>query len=90
MNSGVQRSDGRTRTLDKAEGILMLVRRCDSATAFTELVQASVRHRLVVSELAAALVNLAADMGGRCDTRATDAARQEWAAVLSPVRGTQR
>jgi hypothetical protein len=71
------------RTLDKAEGILIALRRCEPTAAFCELVDAAVRYNVTVSDLATALVTMAVDHGGPCAQRARDAAHAEWGGLLA-------
>jgi hypothetical protein len=73
------------RILDKAQGILIGLRRCTTAAAFDELLCASQRHGVPVFTLAWALVDLA---NGEVRLRqsfhtAQSAARREWGPLLS-------
>jgi hypothetical protein len=73
------------RILDKAEGILIGLRRCSTAAAFDELLGAAQRHGIPVFSLAWALVDLA---NGEEKPRhsfhtAQSAARDEWGGLLS-------
>jgi ANTAR domain len=77
------------RILDKAEGILIGLRRCSTAAAFDELIGAAQRHGIPVFTLAWALVNLAngEEKPRRSIPAAQSAARDEWGRLLkhSPV-----
>jgi len=66
--------------LDRAEGVLMALRRCTIDAAFSEIVRASNRHRIPTLRLAAALVAMV--QGAMLDDDATAAARYEWGALL--------
>ncbi|HUO36954.1 MAG TPA: ANTAR domain-containing protein [Mycobacterium sp.] len=72
------------RILDRAEGILIGLRRCTSEAAFTELLGAAQRHRIPVFTLAWALVHLASGADKPADTfrSAQTAARHEWGGLL--------
>jgi hypothetical protein len=72
-----------TETLDKAQGILIALRRCDPGAAFVELVDAAIRYQRAVPSVAAALVGMSVDGRGVCDGRATDAAHCEWGVLLT-------
>ena len=72
------------RTLDRAEGVLIALRRCTMDVAFEEIVSASKRHRVPTLSIAAALVALAQD--SPLDNDATTAARYEWGSLLEQVR----
>jgi hypothetical protein len=67
------------RILDTARGILIGLRRCPSETAFDELHNAAVRHKVPVFAMAWALVHLAGD-GEKTPSfsDAQSAARHEW------------
>jgi AmiR/NasT family two-component response regulator len=71
------------RMLDRAEGVLIALRRCSTSAAFEEIVGASKRHRIPTLSIAAALVALAQD--SQLDNDATAAARYEWGALLEQV-----
>jgi AmiR/NasT family two-component response regulator len=71
------------RMLDRAEGVLIALRRCTMDAAFDEIVGASKRHRVQTMRLAAALVALAED--SPLDDDATAAARYEWGSLLERV-----
>jgi hypothetical protein len=73
------------RILDTAEGILIGLRRCSTATAFDELLSAAQRYGIPVFTLAWALVELA---NGETKPRqgshtAQSAARREWGHLFS-------
>jgi hypothetical protein len=72
------------RMLDRAEGVLVVLRRCSIEAAFKEIVDASKRHRVPTLGIARALVALAQD--SPLDDDATAAARYEWASLLEEVR----
>jgi AmiR/NasT family two-component response regulator len=68
------------RMLDRAEGVLIALRRCGIEAAFNEIVDASKRHRVPTLSIARALVALAANKPA--DDEATAAARYEWGSLL--------
>lgn len=72
--------DNDARMLDRAEGVLIALRRCTTEAAFAEIVRASKRHRVPALRIAAALVSLV--QGAPLDDDATAAARYEWGALL--------
>ncbi|HET6737001.1 ANTAR domain-containing protein [Mycobacterium sp.] len=72
------------RMLDRAEGVLMALRRCTVDAAFDEIVSASKRHRVPTLSMAHALVSLAAKSAH--DDEATAAARYEWGSLLDQAR----
>ena len=72
------------RMLDRAEGVLMALRRCTVDAAFDEIVSASKRHRVPTLRMADALVALAANAAH--DGDATVAARYEWGSLLEQAR----
>jgi ANTAR domain len=72
------------RMLDRAEGVLIALRRCTMDAAFGEIVRASKRHRVPTLSIAAALVALAQD--SPFDDDATAAARYEWGELLEQLR----
>jgi hypothetical protein len=78
------------RILDRAEGILIGLRRCPSEAAFTELLGAAERHRVPVFTLAWALVHLATGNGKSPETfrAAQSAARHEWGPLLTAAAAT--
>lgn len=71
------------RMLDRAEGVLMALRRCPIEAAFHEIVDASKKHRVPTLSIARALVALAANTAA--DDDATAAARYEWGSLLESV-----
>jgi AmiR/NasT family two-component response regulator len=73
------------RILDRAQGILIGLRRCPSEAAFTELLGAAQRHRVPVFTMAWALVHLAGGTNSSADTFrcAQSAARHEWGQLLA-------
>ena len=71
------------RMLDRAEGVLIALRRCTIDVAFEEIVNASRRHRVPTLSIAAALVALA--QGTPLDNDAAGAARYEWTSLLEQV-----
>jgi ANTAR domain len=70
------------RMLDRAEGVLLALRRCTINEAFEEIVAASKRHRVPTLTMARALVALVENAGAANDTNAAAAARYEWGALL--------
>ena len=78
MIENLARADART--LDRAEGVLIAVRRCTTDAAFSEIVRASKRHRVPTLGLAAALVALAQNAQVHGD--AATAARYEWGSLF--------
>jgi hypothetical protein len=72
------------RMLDRAEGILVGLRRCRVDTAFDEIVGASQRHGVPAMRVAQALVELAEGRAPH-DTEAAAVARAEWAELLADV-----
>jgi len=70
------------RMLDRAEGVLVALRRCTIDEAFDEIVRASKRHRVPALRIARALVTLAEDTACDTDPSADAAARYEWACLL--------
>ncbi|HYZ69413.1 MAG TPA: ANTAR domain-containing protein [Mycobacterium sp.] len=72
------------RMLDRAEGVLIALRRCTIDAAFEDIVRASKRHRVPTLSIAAALVALAQNSPFEGD--ATAAARYEWGSLLEQVR----
>jgi hypothetical protein len=71
--------------LDRAEGILIGLRRCPSEAALGELLGAAQRHRVPVFTIAWALVHLASGTGKSSGTfhAAQSAARHEWGGLLT-------
>lgn len=78
------------RILDKAQGILIGLRRCSSEAAFTELLDAAQRHQIPVFTLAWALVDLAVGAGKPAERfrSAQSAARREWGQLLRAPAGS--
>jgi hypothetical protein len=72
--------DDDARMLDRAEGVLIALRRCTTDAAFAEIVRASKRHRVPTLRIATALVAMA--QGAPLDDDATAAARYEWGSLL--------
>ena len=70
------------RMLDRAEGVLLALRRCSIDEAFTEIIRASKRHHIPTFCIASALVALAENTPGPADPGATAAARYEWGSLL--------
>jgi ANTAR domain len=70
--------------LDRAEGVLIALRRCATDAAFEEIVRTSKPHRVPTLCIAAALVALAQDSPLNDD--ATAAARYEWGSLLEQLR----
>jgi hypothetical protein len=70
--------------LDRAEGVLVALRRCTIDAAFSEIVDASKRHRVPTLRIARALVALA--QHSPLDDDATAAARYEWGSLLEEAR----
>ncbi|MCW2652631.1 MAG: hypothetical protein QOE41_2539 [Mycobacterium sp.] len=73
------------RILDRAEGILIGLRRCPSEAAFTELLGAAQRHRMPVFTMAWALVHLASGTNKSAEAfrSAQSAAHHEWGQLLT-------
>lgn len=79
------------RSLDIAKGVLIVLRGCDAAAAFDELVAASRRHRLPIFTLADALVAVAAGgtrRAGQLSAQVARAVEQEWGPLLAPRGAT--
>lgn len=74
-----------SRILDRAEGILIGLRRCPSEAAFRELLSVAERHQVPVFAMAWALVHLTSGNEKSPDTFhcAQSAARLEWGPLLS-------
>lgn len=87
------RDDG-SRILDTAEGILIALRRCTMAEAFSELGQAARRHRLPALSLANALVAVAENQPRQdLNLEAVEVVRDTWGSLLDlqpPSRARQR
>jgi AmiR/NasT family two-component response regulator len=79
------RAQADARMLDRAEGVLVALRRCTISAAFNEIVGASKRHRVPTLSIARALVALA--QNSPLDDDATAAARYEWGSLLESVTG---
>ena len=71
------------RTLARAEGVLVALRRCTIVEAFHEIVDASHRHRVPPLRVARALVAVA-EQDGNSDHSAVAVARYEWGSLLDP------
>ena len=70
------------RMLDRAEGVLVALRRCTIDAAFDEIVGASKRHGVPALRIARALVALAENSSLGGDPDATAAARHEWGSLF--------
>jgi ANTAR domain len=70
--------------LDRAEGVLVALRRCTIDAAFDEIVGASQRHNVPALQVAQALVELAQGKEPG-DGEAADVARMEWSGLLAEV-----
>ena len=70
--------------LDRAEGVLVGLRRCTIDAAFDEIVAASRRHNVPALRVAQALVELAEGKQPR-DADAAGVARAEWSELLAEV-----
>ena len=70
------------RMLDRAEGVLVALRRCTIDAAFDEIVSASKRHRVPTLRIARALVALAEKSALGGDLDASAAARHEWGSLF--------
>lgn len=77
LQSERDRSGNGARVLDRAEGILVGLRRCTIDAAFGEIVGASRRHSVPALKVAQALVELAEGKQPR-DADAACVARKEW------------
>ncbi|MCV7280725.1 ANTAR domain-containing protein [Mycolicibacterium flavescens] len=87
MNPGMvvgDRVNWGVRMLERAEGVVVALRRCRVEEAFAEIVDAAKRHRVPTLELAAALVGLAEGVDVEGD--AGWAARYEWSSLLQQPR----
>jgi hypothetical protein len=73
-----------SRMFDRAEGVLVGIRRCTIDAAFEEIVGASQRHNVPAFQVACALVELAQGKDPGNDDAAA-AAREEWSDLLSRV-----
>jgi hypothetical protein len=67
--------------LDRAEGILLGLRRCSIDAAFNEIVEVSRRHGVPALRVSRALVKLAEGRDPD-DADAAAVARQEWSSLL--------
>ena len=67
---------------ERAEGVIVALRRCTIDAASGELARASQRHRLDTERVAGALLRLAQDTDPELDSNATAVARYEWGALL--------
>jgi len=76
------------RMLDRAEGILIAVRRCTTDAAFAEIVRASKRHRVPPLRIASALVAMV--QGVPFDDDAVAPARYEWGSLLDEPVSSER
>ena len=70
------------RMLDRAEGVLVALRRCTINAAFDEIVGASKRRRVPTLRIARALVALAENSALGGDPDAAAAARAEWGSLF--------
>lgn len=70
--------------LDRAEGVLVGLRRCNIDAAFDEIVAVSQRHNVPAFRVAQALVELAEGKQPR-DADAANVARTEWSELLAEV-----
>jgi hypothetical protein len=84
MQLEIGRESTRTdaRMLDRAEGVLIALRRCTIDSAFDEIVTASKRHRVPALQMARALVALAENASVERNPHAAAAARYEWGPLL--------
>jgi len=80
--------DDDARMLDRAEGVLIALRRCTTDAAFEEIVRASKRHRVPTLRLASALVAMV--QGAPLVGDATAAARYEWGSLLELPVSSER
>lgn len=70
---------------ERAEGVIVALRRCTIDAASGELARASQRHRLDTGRVAGALLRLAQDTDPELDSNATAVARYEWGALLPRI-----
>ena len=75
---------GDTRMLDAAKGVLVALRRCTMADAFSEIVGTAGRYQIGVLAVSRALVDLAEDPTAAHAEDAAEAARRAWANLLVP------
>lgn len=89
LTPSFERQTADARVLDRAEGILVGLRRCRVESAFDEIVGASHQHVVPALRVARALVELAE---GRepSDLDASEVARQRWGELLSETTATER
>jgi ANTAR domain len=82
VHMDADRSTEGSRMLDRAEGVLVGIRRCTIDAAFAEIVGVSHRHNVPAFQVARALVELAQgnDPG---DDDAAAVAAAEWSDLLS-------
>ncbi len=66
----------------RAQGVLVALKRCSLDAAEGEIARASNRHRLDSDRVARALLRLAQDIEPEADSNATAVARYEWGALL--------
>lgn len=84
MNSPIinERSLHGTRMLDAAKGILVGLRGCTMADAFSEILCVAAEYRVGALSASYALVNLAEGSRQTYDTPASEAAHRAWAALV--------
>ena len=70
----------------RAQGVLVALKRCSLDAAEGEIARASNRHRLDSDRVARALLRLAQDIEPEADSNATAVARYEWGALLPQRR----
>ena len=80
-----QHDDGDDGVRERAEGVIVALRRCTVDAASGELARASQRHRLDSERVAGALLRLAQDTDPELDSNATAVARYEWGALLPRI-----
>lgn len=77
------------RALDRAEGVLMALRRCSCEDAFDELLEAARRQHVPVFAIALALVEMVEGNGvPGSDSAASAAADRQWGELLGCRRLT--
>ncbi|WP_328360628.1 antitermination regulator [Mycobacterium sp. NBC_00419] len=69
-------------TRQRAEGVLVALKRCTLDVAAGEITRASHRHHLDSNRVARALVRLAQNIEPEADSNATAVARFEWGALM--------
>jgi AmiR/NasT family two-component response regulator len=84
VHTDTDRSTEGSRILDRAEGVLVGIRRCTIDAAFEEIVGVSQRHNVPAFQIAHALVELAQGKNPGDDDAAA-VAREEWSDLLSRV-----